>query len=218
MATPHVAGAAAVLLSSGMSPKAVEAALLESATGAKNEERGHGELDLGRALVSRFTWSNLVRFFLGAGLAWALASLSLARGWFVPLATVVGAVVAGGLFFLPWIPGGMSVWTGWAAGGFLELPATWGWPSWVHFPLWCSALGGGLAGLFLGAFRPTRVFALGLNAGLAAHLFHATVTGEIQPWWLGGTWGPAWLAAHATGAALIAMSLAGAEKLDRETR
>jgi len=218
MATPHVAGAAAVLLSTGMDPDVVERELLASAhgTGSWDPKLGHGKLDLGSALTGHRTGAGGLRFLLGGVLALILGRLAGARAGWLASSAVVAAFTAGGLFFLTWLPL-PGHWTlSWVSTAVLEWPALVGLPAWVHFPLWLSAGLPVLAALILGAWRPTRPVAMGFAAGIGAHLFHGAATGGLDPWWMGSSLGVLWLVVNATVCVLVAMALAGTEKLDRE--
>ena len=219
MATPHVAGAAAILLSTGLSADEVEARLLRGARGASWDPHvGHGALDLAAALRGVAPEGSPVRALLGAVVALLIGRLAGASIRWLAVAATVGALVAGGAFFLAWVP--LASW-GPAlrvlSVGLLHWPAALGWPALVGFPGWASAaLPVGIA-LFLGAFRPTRAVALGVAVGVGAHLLHGAVTAELPVWWL-GTWSGPWLVANATVCALVGLALAGAEKLEREAR
>ncbi|MFK7930241.1 MAG: S8 family peptidase [Myxococcota bacterium] len=219
MASPHVAGAAAVLLSTGMAPDVVHATLLTSANGeGYSEKLGHGSLDLAAALGAGVPGSGTgwMRFAVGAFIALIIGRLAGARPRWLAVSAATAAVTAGGLFFLSWLPVGAGWVTTWLSTGFLEWPASLGLPSWVHFPLWASAAAPLLVSGTLGAFRPTRSLAMGFAAGVGAHLFHGAATGSVSPWWLGSTFGVGWLLLNATFCVLLAMALTGTEKLDRQ--
>jgi hypothetical protein len=215
MATPHVVGAAAVLLGTGMAPDAVERTLLESARGdGWNETMGHGRLDLATALSARGGMGfGKVRFLLGAVLALLVAQLGSTSSRYQAATAAVSATVAGGLFFVPALLLG--------AAGFLALPAL-EWPAaflggWVTtFPLWLSAGLTAMVGFTLGAFRGTRPLAAGLATGTAAYLFHAAATGAVSPSWMPGMFATGWLALNAAVCLMIALALAGAQKLDEQ--
>lgn len=219
MATPHVAGAAAVLLSTGMSADQVEKTLMTSAKGDGWDPKiGHGHLDLSGALGAKTTGTGGLRFLIGAVVALLIGRLAGGRPAWLATAAVTSAVTAGGLFFLTWLPL-PSHWTlNLLATGFLEWPAALGWPGLVRFPLWASAGLPILVGLVLGAARSTRAIAAGFAAGIAAHLFYGAASGTLDPSWLPSAWGAVWLVVNATIGVLIAMALAGTEKLDRESR
>ncbi len=215
MATPHVAGAAAVLLGTGMAPDAVERTLLESARGEGwNEELGHGRLDLATAMGARGGMGfGKVRFLLGAVLALLVAQLATTRGAYQLASASIAATVAGGLFFVPgWLLG---------AAGFLASPAL-EWPAaflgigFVTFPLWLSVGLSAAVGFTLGAFRGTRPVAAGLATGTSAYLLHAAATGAVAPSFLPTSVGSAWLVVNGILCLLVALGLAGAQKLDEQ--
>jgi hypothetical protein len=216
MATPHVAGAAAVLLGRGLEPDAVERVLLDTARGEGwNEKYGHGRLDLAAALGLAGSGFGKVRFLLGAVLALLVAQMASTRPRFQLSSATIAGVVAGGLWFLP------SAWLG--AASFLVRPAL-EWPAallggwWVTFPLVLSALAPAAVGFTLGAFRGTRPLAQGLACGAAAYLFHGAVTGAVSPWLVPSGVSALWLAGNATACLLVAFGMAGAQTLEERER
>lgn len=220
MASPHVAGAAAVLLSHGVAPDAVERVLLGSAngTGAWDPKMGHGELDLASALGASVRRFGAVRFALGAVLALLVTQLAANGAAFRTGSATLAGLFGGGLFFLHWVPLPDTRWVELLASGLLEWPAVLLDPSWAHFPLWLSGLLPLVAALTLGAFRPTRPVALALCCGVGGALAHGAATGTFAPWWLPGPTGALWLAVNAVGCVVLAMALAGAQKLEEEGR
>ena len=141
MATPHVVGAAAVLLSHGVAPDAVERVLLDSARGPDgwDPKMGRGQLDLTAALAGSVGRFGAIRFLLGALVAMLVTQLAANRGSFRMAATATGGLVGGGLFFLGWLPlPDAGVWA-LLGRGLLEWPAVLIGPDWMHFPLWLSA-------------------------------------------------------------------------------
>lgn len=219
MATPHVAGAAAILMSQGIPANKVVQTLLESARGEGWDERlGHGHLDLGAALTGARDRSGAIRFALGAALALLIAQLATTRRGFQVASAAAAGIAAGGIFFLDALPIPHRTVVDLLARGILDWPAVLVGPSWMHFPLWLSAaLPLGVA-FTLGAFRGTRPVAVGVSVGVAAHLFHGAATGGLQPWWLPGVLGVAWMGVNGVVSLLLGMGLAGAEKLDEEGR
>ncbi len=210
MATPHVAGAAAVLLSTGMKPDAVERVLLESADGgAWDPKYGYGKLNLASALGSSVDHGSALRFGLGALLAFLITQGVGIGGGFRGVAIAAAGWAAGGLFFLNWLPLPDH-----AALDLIARPLL-AWPGgWASFPLWCSAVLPGAVVLSLGAFQRTRGAALGLTVGFGTHLLHAAATGALDPWWL-GSYAKPWLVANGVICLVLALALSGAEKLER---
>jgi len=214
MATPHVAGSAAVLLGEGMAPDAVERVLLDTARGEGWDEKfGHGRLDLAGALGLAAGGFGKIRFLLGAVLALLVAQLATTRTRFQLSSAGVSALVSGGLWF---VPAGVLGGVGFLARPALEWPAelVGGW--WVTFPLALSALLSVAVGFTLGAWRGTRPLAAGLAAGTAAYLFHGAATGAVAPWMVPDALSAVWLAGNATVCLLVAMGLAGAQKLEEQ--
>lgn len=217
MATPHVVGAAAVMLSKGVPADAVERILLDTARGSGWDEKfGHGHLDLKAALSGVTETHGMTRFLLGGLMALLVAQLASTRRRFQVASAGFAAVSAGGLFFLSSLP--LPAWKIFdlLSRGVLDWPAVLLGPDWMHFPLWLSALVPLGIAFSAGAFRETRPLALGVTVGVATHMFHGAATGTLDPWWLGAFFGPAWLGLNATICLLLGMGLAGAEKLEEE--
>lgn len=222
MATPHVAGAAAVLLSQGVAADQVEQTLLRSArtegTDAWDEKYGNGHLDLAAALGNASTKSSAIQFVLGALFAFLIAAMARTGAGFRAKAAVAGGLTSGGLFFLTWLP--LPDWTLFRllSAGLFEWPGVLFGGTWVHFPLWSSALVPLTVAFTLGAYHKTRPLALGLAAGFAAMLFHGSATGALAPWWMPMSLGSAWLAFNGTAAMVLGMGLAGTEILEQQER
>ena len=215
MATPHVAGAAAVLLSEGIPPEAAERILLRTAEGAGwNEQYGNGTLNLASALGLTATQHNLYRFLLGGLFALLITQLADTRVGFRLTTSAVASSVAGGVFFLASAPLPESVLTQLLIHPLLEWPGVVIGPGWMHFPLWLSAALPVGIGFTLGAFGPTRALAAGLACGVAAHLFHGAATGTLEPWWLPTAMATSWLAVNGALAIVIGMGLAGAQHIE----
>ncbi|MBL4849829.1 MAG: peptidase S8 [Planctomycetes bacterium] len=174
MATPHVAGAAALLRQAGVTnPKAVASILAASAQGSGwNREYGHGILDAGAAVRRAVFLPSIVSLALGLLLVVVVwiktGSRQIAR---FPL--LLGMFVgASGLFFL--IPFGLAELP--VVGGYLTRAAPdWGLvafgPEWHWNVLLASALIPAVCGLISLPTRPTRALGVGLALGWAARLF-----------------------------------------------
>jgi serine protease len=218
MASPHVAGAAAVMLSSGLTADAVERVLLDSADGgAWDEKFGHGKLNLAAALGTTRDKHGAVRFFLGVLFALVISQLAgTVHGRFARTSAAVAGVTAGGLFFLAWLPlpGGLLV--NLAASSFLSWPAVLLGPSFMQFPLWLSAGIPVVVALLFGPARSLRPIALGFAAGVGTHLFHGAATGMLEPSFLPAQLGTAWLVMNGVVCIGMAMALAGIQKLEKE--
>jgi serine protease len=217
MATPHVAGAAAVMLSQGLPAEAVERLMLQTARGDGqwNEKFGHGQLDLAAALSQTGAQFGATRFALGAVFALLIAQLAATGRGFQLKSSVVGGLAAGGIFLLSWIPGLPDVaLVRMLAAPILDWPAIVFGPSWAQFPLWLSAIVPVAVGFTLGAFERTRWLAFGLACGVGAHLLHGAATHTLAPAWLPAAVGTAWLVANATACVVLGLGLAGAQKLE----
>jgi len=213
MASPHVAGAAAVLLGAGARDAAeVESLLMRSAVGKGDAQKyGAGRLDVAAAVRTLLVARRGLLFVSGGVVALALSVLAglpkLAR----TVAVTSGALVAGGAFFLPLLPLPPS--------GLLRLVSEplLAWPPGLvaGFPLWQSALLPLVLGLVLGASRTLGPVVLGLAAGVGAYLLHGAATGSSGLWWLPLGWGGTWLSLNGTAALVIGMAVAGMQRLRR---
>ena len=210
MASPHVAGVAALVVSQGVTrPDAVEKILKESARaprGGKLDRAryGAGIVDAPGALKKTRGGTGGWQLGLGLLLAGALAASARRRGLGVALGPsyLAGVLVgASGLFFLPYLGGIGAAMSSWPVLGTM----TRGFPSWD-----LSILGPGGHGnlLFFSALAPLVLIAAGYGArrlrgplagfaaGVAAHLlFHAAASTTDLGWlpglaldqvWLGG--------------------------------
>ena len=197
MASPHVAGAAALLKSLGVTdPRAVRAALTSGAhqTGAPATTHGAGRLDAGNTVATlyrtRVAWRLGVLGVLLVGLGRYLrrkkTSLRLGSGaLFAAMATSVGV-----LFFLPWL--GLR-----PASGATRAAAEW---LMRPLPEWDLMIGAGLHAnlplsnaaipLLLALFgfgrKRLRPVIGGLSVGMAAYLIQMAVAREVNV--AGGLW------------------------------
>jgi serine protease len=200
MASPHVAGVAALIVGEGVTdPDAVEKILEGTArapaTGALDKKRyGAGIADAEAAVLKARSHSGGAQLLIGALLAGALAFsvrrrgllAGLGRGMKVPGAGYATGVLFGasGLFFLPYL-GGISSWP------VVEALSR-GLPSWgaamgpdfhgnailmsALIPLGLVALGAGVARL--------RPILAGLCAGVAGHLLFQMAAGWTEVRWM----------------------------------
>jgi serine protease len=214
MASPHVAGVAALLVGAGMNqPEKIEELLRATArqpktqaTGALtalgkriDDHYGAGIVDAGAALKK-------VRLGRGAGglaLGAALAGVGLAGlrrrgrlgplGWGLPAGLVVGS---GGLFFLPWLfnlPRGLSFL---AVGVTEAVPATFsGWG--VGNPLLLSAALPIVMAAFLYGLARLRPLIAGLSFGVAGALAFLSLSGLVDVRFVPDLLDGAWLAVNA---------------------
>jgi len=220
MATPHVAGAAAVMLSMGLDADSAIDALLDSAKDlggeGVDEKYGHGRLDVAEAVKTVSMEQHGLLFLIGGLLAGALSWLARIRGTAGFTMAAAGAVTAGGLFFLPLIPGlpgGLAV--DLLSRGLVTWPSVLVGADWVHFPLWLSALlPAGLAFFF----GPTRTFGPlvgGICAGFAGSLLYGAASGTLNPWWLSWGFDALWLSLNGTFSLLAGMAVAGMYNMRR---
>ncbi|MCB9662571.1 MAG: peptidase S8 [Alphaproteobacteria bacterium] len=213
MATPHVAGAAAALLSTGvLDARGVERVLLAGADEAAwSPELGWGRLDLEAALALTGLADGMERGALGAFFAFVVASVGGLAVRRRLLAAVAGLLAAGGVPVL-------GTFGGWGGAllsrGVLAWPGLMLGPSWVHVGAW---LAGGLAiGLVVlgGGPRWSRAAVLGICAGVGADVVWVLASGLARPWWLPGAWSSTWLALQAVVAIFAALAVAGLDRLD----
>lgn len=178
MATPHVAGIAALVMSAGVTdPSRVEAILRETAedlgTAGRDDRFGHGLVNAAKAVETaqstRGGLAHLIAAMLGLlGLAARRGRWMLARG---------GGVLGGALF----ASGGLSALPG--LGWVLALPlwdlagfgATW------HFTfVWASALPMLALSVALLSMKRLRGLLVGLALGWAAHLAVTGLFGGVD--------------------------------------
>jgi serine protease len=184
MASPHVAGVAALLVSQGVTrPQAIERVLEKTArvppSGKRGERYGAGIVDAGAALSRVVLRYGFYQLLCAAALA-LLVLRSLARRRLLGLRPGLGftlALVVGssGLFFLPhlvgWLGGGPLPLGGFYARGFPAWDLALLGPSGHANPVFYSALAPiVLVGLLYGVHR-LRGLLCGLTLGIAGHLF-----------------------------------------------
>lgn len=226
MATPHVAGAAAVLWApAGGDAEVVAAALLDGAKdlGAPgpDPEYGQGRLDIPAALRSLGLRHNGVLFVVGGLSALLLAGLGggTRRGRRAIVMAATGAISAGGLFFLPMLPVAPSWWTALLARPALQWPAAFLPDAVASNPLVLSALVPVLLTFLLGPTRTLGPIVAGICAGLGAHMVHASVMGGLDVWALHGWTGSAWLGLNGAAALLCAVAVVGVSRMrERQER
>lgn len=213
MATPHVAGAAAVVWgATGGGADHVASVLTGSSVdlGAPGRDTifGHGRLDI-EAAARAVVVERGVAFGIAGLLAWLVSGMvSGARGR--GRAILAAAVTAGGVFALPLLPMAPAAWA-----DLLSRPLLlWADPvlgmGWSRNPLVLSAVLPVLSTFLLAPSRRFGPWVAGLSVGIGAHLLHGAVTGSLAPTWLPGILGSAWLAAHgliSLGAAIAAFGV-----------
>lgn len=218
MAAPHVAGAAAVLLSTGLSPDAVEDLLLKSARGDGFTERfGHGRLDLEAALAHGFDRRGPIRFALAAVIALLIGQIAGTSVRFRIAGAALAGLVAGGGFVLSWLPMSGGLLGALASQPLLHWPTALGFAWLGASPLWLSAILPVGASFLFGVTRVGRVVFYGLCVGVGAHLLYGAATSTLAPWGMPFGLGPLWLTANATACGLMAMALAGIDHLEERS-
>lgn len=180
MATPHVAGAAALLHECGVTrPDAIESILASTAdpapgTSGWSKKFGHGILDAGGSVHRALFLPGLLTLGL------CIPALVIAGRRHSRLGLAVGMLAGGaGLFFLrPLGLGELPLVGGFVTRGMADWDIPLFGPGWHWTPLFASALiPGALAWLSI-AIRPARPLLVGLALGWAARL----VTGVLLPW------------------------------------
>ncbi len=217
MASPHVAGVAALVVGEGVTdPDMVEKILKDSARKPAKQQYttdryGAGIVDAPAAILKARAGSGGWQLGLGLLLAGAVAASARRRGLGVTLGpSYLGGVVLGasGLFFLPYIAPSLS------SAPVIEL-LTRGIPSWDLALLGPSGHGNAL---FFSALLPLALLAVGygvpkaraplagLAIGVAAHLAFFAVVPMTQLHYVPGVFGLAsmWLAANAVACVLLA--------------
>lgn len=213
MASPHVAGAAAVLIGAGaQSADEVERFLKTSADGREDPLKfGAGRLDLGAAVRKLLFVKQGVLFAIGATMAFSLAWLGALTGRARAAALWTGAIVAGGLFVLPLLPLPPSTWLRILSKPLLAWPG----PFWSGFPLWQSCAIPLVASLVLGPSLLVGPVAMGLCAGIGGYLLYGAATGGTDLWWMPFGFDRTWLALNGTVCLLAGMAVAGMQKMRR---
>lgn len=216
MATPHVAGAAAVLWGAGAeSADEVERALQRGAVGGGEALKfGAGRLDVAGSVQALMTARHGLLFVVGAGVTLALTMLAGIRGAGRALTVLAGGWTAGGLFLLPLLPLAPSGWTAMLARPLMRWPADLlgGW--FMGFPLWQSALLPVLLCVLLGATRTLGPLAMAVAAGTGSWLLYGAASGSSGIWWMFGYEFP-WLLANGGVCLAAALGVAGIQKLRR---
>jgi serine protease len=220
MASPHVAGVAALVVGAGVrKPDAVEQLLVETARKPKAHEAAGARVDdhYGAGVVDAGAALGKARGGRGAaelGLAGAFALLGLARlrrrGGFDKLGLgFVLAIVAGssGLFALPyilpqWIPGAHAVTSAVSQGFPLAFSEALGAHGASNPLIWSAIAPLGLVMLFYGVAR-LRPALSGFAFGVAGALLFAAVSGIVDVAFVPDVLDRAWLATHACIAALF---------------
>ena len=212
MASPHVAGAAAVLLGMGATPDEAERALLihaDSQSGDDALKFGAGRLDLGAAVRAWLMMKRGVLFAVSGAVGLALTLLAGLKGWSRIGMVLTAAASAGGLFMLPLMPLPPTAlgellqrpFQEWVTSTFFSIPL-------AGFPLWQSALLPVIAVVFLSPVRRLGPLAVGFAVGIGSYLLYGAATGDI-PLWLPMVWGRTWLTVNGSIALVAALAGSG---------
>ena len=217
MASPHVAGVAALVVGEGVTnPDMVEKILKDSARKPTNQKYstdkyGAGIVDAPAAILAARSKHGAAQGGLALLLAAAIAATARRRQLGAPIGVgFFGAAVlgAGGLFFLPWLAGVLSSWWGVEAltRGLPSLDMAVLGPLAHGNPLFMSALLPlGLIAVAGGVPRARGVLA-GIAVGVAAHLlFFAAVPVFDLSYVPGATLDSLWLAGNAAVCAALAV-------------
>jgi subtilisin family serine protease len=222
MATPHVAGAVAVLLSEGIAPKEVTPLLTSTAHGPKSVEVGAGIINLkdavlkhrgGKSAIADLPVSSppIKQTTLIALLSVLLVGLvsktySFSNKFSVQTSLWTG-LWAGALAPLNLLP---LKWTGAVPGTFhiFDLPDLMFGPGASGFPLWLSPLIALPAVFTLTPFRRTRTAVLGLLAGMTTYLAADALLQFNPVWFLDSIGSRAWIAISAICTALLMVVVA----------
>ena len=215
MATPHVAGALAVLIGAGATPEQAVRLMEQSAAdlGAPGRDAkfGYGLLDL-RAAVSALVVSRSGPRFAIAALA-GLMFAGLARrqarlGW----ALLTGAL-GGGLFFLPLLPLPPSLVPGALARPLLDWPSALGFTALGSSPLWLSALPVGALVFALGPTRTLGPVVGAVATAVGVTLLSAGVAGGGSLSWIPDALTAPWLLINGVLALFFALATAGVQRV-----
>lgn len=215
MAAPHVAAAAALIISSGVTnPDAVHAILSASAKDSGpegwDERYGAGILDAAKAVTFAKAQSHGLTYLMAAlmALMWLARRLKRRAAQVVlGVPAVIGAVFgASGLFFL----GGLGL-DQWTLGALITHPiATWDLvafgPDFFQTALWASLIPFLCIAVALLAAKRWTGFLIGLGVGWAVHLLIAAVMMPADVLGIPGAAGlldRAWLVANAGGIAFL---------------
>jgi len=164
MATPHVSGAVAILLGTGVQPEEIPDVLKKSAydlgTQGHDTKFGHGRLDLAAALSTTATPSISLIYSIPSSILVAFIAGFRFSGIFAFLATTF----ISGAFYLPWF--GISTST------MLESPLHWGANITGYPSLWNSILPPFLFAFFTLGYNHLRWIGALFGLSWSIYLFH----------------------------------------------
>lgn len=214
MASPHVAGALAVLMGAGATPDQAVRLIEENAAdlGApgRDPKFGFGRVDLSAALRAFILETTGPRFGVAAlaGLVFAsLARLRRRLGW-----ALLTGVLGGGLFFLALTPIPPSIIPGLLTRPALEWPSALGYGGFGATPLWLSALPACLMVFTLGPTRTLGPWAGAFAAAVGVTLLSAGLGPDATMRWLPDGAIQPWLMVNGAIALLAALATAGVQR------
>jgi serine protease len=222
MASPHVAGAAAVLWrSAGGDAEVVANVLQSSATdlGAPgfDAEYGHGRLDVRRAIRSLAVRHQGLLFAIGGIAAFLLAGLGGVgprRPRRAIITALAGGLTAGGAFFLPLLPLPPSQLLAMFSKPLLLWPSVLLPDALASNPLVLSALIPVGLTLLLGPTRLLGPIVAGVCAGVATHMLYGAMMGGLVVWPLAGATSTVWLVLNGAIALMCAVAVVGVGRMN----
>ncbi len=187
MATPHVSGAAAVLLSTGMTPDRVEEVLLSSAEGTNHKwdpKYGFGKLSLSTALESANSLTVMPK--LSQVLFTLLASILIVvpakvSTEFKAKVIALSTIASNGLWMLsliPFLPN--NALTQALSDSILAAPYHLTGSRWAMNPLWISAALPLLSFYFLGLENRVRWLLTSFSIGAASYMWYGAIHGTVR--------------------------------------
>ena len=206
MAAPHVTGAIAVLMGTGLSGRAAEDALLKAAEGGGpgDLKLGHGRLDLAAALQGMDRSKRPSFLAIVSALAMILGILGKLSGRERAGLLVLTLLFGGGL----WVVGGLGL-PRWMASDPSGLPAAMGAPGLGSSWLWASAVVPLIAAGALGLTQRAWLVAVALALTWAVGLTWGAASGWIDVAWLPTVGDRIWLVLNGMLALAVAMALVG---------
>ncbi len=221
MATPHVAGAAAVVWgATAGGADHVKNVLMQSSVdlGEPGHDPifGHGRLDVAAAA------QHVALRERGGAFAMAGVLAFLLTGMFGPAVgrkrtTLTAALTAGGVFFLPLLPLPPSGLVDLLGRPLLLWADSLLGMGWSRHPLMLSAAMPLLLTFVLGPSKWLGPLVAGLSAGVGAHLLVGAFTGSLATTWLPGGLGTGWLVANGLAAMGLAVVTLGVQRLRHRT-
>ncbi|HCH64340.1 MAG TPA: hypothetical protein DFR83_16160 [Deltaproteobacteria bacterium] len=221
MATPHVAGAAAIIrASTAGSSTYVQSILTGSALdlGPPGHDPvfGHGRLDVGSAMRRVVLQERGVLFAISGFVAWLAATTFGARRGRRRV-VLTAALVSGGVFALPLLPLPPSALVELLSRPFLLWADVLLGTGWSRSLLVLSAALPAALTFVLGPTRTFGPWVAGLSAGIGIHLIYGAATGSLALLWLPGPLSSCWLALNGFAAGACAITTLAVQRLSERT-